>query len=246
MTRPSHVGADGGDGTKEKAPMNPDESNPKPKLEALRGLRLLAELDEPKAERAAVAVRRLAQTLVKHEPDEDLLDRIGEAAETLAGELEARPIRPRRSGFGERASKSDRLGYLAYGPIMGRLNPIAPPVRLDDAGGHLAGKVTFTESHEGLPGYVHGGVVAATFDELLGFTQAFSGTPGVTGMLSIRYRAPTPINRTLSLEGHYERKVGRTMHATRKLMDGSTVTAEAEGVFVALGDEKYKEMVRDG
>ena len=36
-------------------------------------------------------------------------------------------------------------------------------------------------AYEGPPGYVHGGWVALTFDEILGMTNIASGHPGMTG-----------------------------------------------------------------
>ena len=55
--------------------------------------------------------------------------------------------------------------------------------RLDIAGGCWS-EFTLGPVYEGPPGHVHGGLVAAMFDELLGFAQ-LSG--GFTGTLTIRY-----------------------------------------------------------
>ena len=44
--------------------------------------------------------------------------------------------------------------------------------------------VTFGSAYEGPPGCVHGGYVAAAFDEMLGFVQSLGGNPGMTARLT--------------------------------------------------------------
>ena len=61
----------------------------------------------------------------------------------------------------------------------------------------IKGTVTFGSAYEGPPGHVHGGYVAAAFDELLGMTQSLGGMPGMTGTLTVRYRRPTPLRTEL-------------------------------------------------
>ncbi len=56
----------------------------------------------------------------------------------------------------------------------------------------VIGHANFGVAYEGPPGYVHGGIIAAAFDEVLGMAQSLTGNPGMTGTLSIRYRRPDP------------------------------------------------------
>ena len=77
----------------------------------------------------------------------------------------------------------------------------------------VAGRVTFGSAYEGPPGCVHGGYVAAAFDELLGATQSLSGTQGMTAHLEVDYRRPTPLNTPLELEGWLDRREGRKIWA---------------------------------
>ena len=65
-----------------------------------------------------------------------------------------------------------------HSPFIGRANPLAPPIRLQEVDGHLEGQVRFGSAYEGPPGCVHGGYIAGAFDELLGATQSLSGSPG--------------------------------------------------------------------
>ena len=70
---------------------------------------------------------------------------------------------------------------------------------------------------------MHGGVVAAMFDEVLGMTQSLSGQPGMTGTLRIRYRRPTPLHRELRFEGTLDRVDGRKIFTTARCLDGDDV-----------------------
>ena len=95
----------------------------------------------------------------------------------------------------------------------------------------------FTAAYEGPPGYVHGGWVALTFDEILGMANIASGHPGMTGTLKIRYLRPTPLHTRVDLEGWTERVEGRRIVAMGRMLVDGEVTAEAEGLFVAISDD---------
>ena len=60
-------------------------------------------------------------------------------------------------------------------------------------GDRVTARSRFGSAYEGPPGCVHGGYVAAAFDELLGAAQSLSGTQGMTADLEVDYRTPTPL-----------------------------------------------------
>ena len=103
--------------------------------------------------------------------------------------------------------------------------------------------VRFGSAYEGPPGSVHGGVVAATFDEVLGMTQSLSGQPGMTGTLSVKYRRPTPLHRDLRFEGTLEGVDGRKIFTKGRCFDGDDLTAEADGLFVRVDFERIAAMM---
>src|SRR5258708_20546505 len=72
-------------------------------------------------------------------------------------------------------------------------NPFAPPIRFVIENNKVLGRGNFGATFEGSPGTVHGGFVAAAFDQLLFMAQSLSGIPAVTGTLTVRYRKPTPL-----------------------------------------------------
>lgn len=142
---------------------------------------------------------------------------------TFAAELSAEP-HPQRAG-----------GHFDYSPLIGRSNPLAPPVVMHaDADGTVHGRVTFGSAYEGPPGCVHGGMVAAAFDEVLGYAQIFSGRPGMTGKLEVFYRAPTPLHRELRFTARVERREGRKVFVQSQLHAGDQLCAEATGLFISM------------
>jgi len=145
------------------------------------------------------------------------------AVGTLTAELSAAP-HSQRAG-----------GHFDYSPLIGRSNPLAPPVIMHaDADGTVHGRVTFGSAYEGPPGCVHGGLVAAAFDEVLGYAQIFSGRPGMTGKLEVSYRAPTPLHRELRFTARVDRREGRKVFVQCQLRAGDQLCAEATGLFISM------------
>src|ERR1019366_9499238 len=86
--------------------------------------------------------------------------------------------------------------FFPTSPVMGIINPVAPPVRLQVVDGvdggyrEIRAEVNFGYAYEGPPPCVHGGVIAEAFDEGLGAANMVAGNPGLTGTLKGRCRKP--------------------------------------------------------
>ena len=135
--------------------------------------------------------------------------------------------------------------FFDHSPMIGRANPLAPPIALELSDNLVVGRVRFGSAYEGPPGCVHGGYVACAFDEILGAAQTFSGAPGMTGTLTIRYRKPTPLHADLRFEGRFDRKEGRKVFTSGQLYAGDLLTAEAEGIFVSIPAERFAQLRAD-
>jgi acyl-coenzyme A thioesterase PaaI-like protein len=99
--------------------------------------------------------------------------------------------------------------------------------------------VTFREAHQGGPGLVHGGIVGAALDEACGLLATWHRFPAVTARISIRYRRPVPINRTLLLSSRVLADRGRRTEIAAELRDGDELLAEAVGTFVHVPLEHF-------
>ena len=131
-----------------------------------------------------------------------------------------------------------RDSYGDLSPVRGRLNPVAPPLRVerveDGDGARIVAHATFSRAYEGPPHGVHGGIVAAMFDEVLGAVMGLAPPPGVTATLEVRYRHVTPIEEPLRFEAWLESDRGRRLTARATCHAGDTLTAEAHGLFVRV------------
>jgi acyl-coenzyme A thioesterase PaaI-like protein len=189
--------------------------------------------------RAGAALRRIINGIIMKHPEVAAMTACAERLEHIAATLETMADKPTRSSFGHRMKPEDVRDFLEFSPLIGHANPIAPPLEIWVENGRARGRVNFGRSFEGAPGVVHGGYVAAAFDELLGFVQGFAEQPGMTGTLTIIYRAPTPILTELTLDGTLEGTEGRKINTLGQIFAGDTLLAEARGVFITLTEDQY-------
>lgn len=140
-----------------------------------------------------------------------------------------------RHGGAARAPGDDSA-LFERSPLSGRGNPLAAPLHIRFDGTRTLAHATYGPAHEGPPGTVHGGHVVAAFDDVLGVAQAASGHAGMTGTLTVRLRAPTPLYTRIDYEAGVGGVDGRKITAWgRSTVDGQLV-AEAEGIFIAPRD----------
>ncbi|MCU1365772.1 MAG: hypothetical protein JWN39_1411 [Ilumatobacteraceae bacterium] len=154
-----------------------------------------------------------------------------QAAELLREQAHGRTYQ----GVAEASLSDGAQKFIDFSPFIGVLNPLAPPlsVRFEDDK-TVIGTCTYGAAYEGPPGCLHGGFIAAGFDEILGFAQAYSGRPGMTGNLNISYRSPTPLFREVTFVGRLDRVDGRKIFASATLSDGDRLCAQAEGLFISM------------
>lgn len=119
-------------------------------------------------------------------------------------------------------------------PVSGLMNPLAAPLVIETVGDKTYAHAVFGAAYEGPPGILHGGMVSAAFDELLGAAQMASGIAGMTAMLSVKMRRPTPLHTRIEYEAGLDRVDGRKIYASGKSMLDGHVLGEAEALFIAF------------
>lgn len=184
------------------------------------------------------AVRVLIERLMSRAIPVEALDEATATIEELSARLAAHEGRRALDGFGESAIAGTPTALFDHSPQVGQGNPLAPPIAMSVEGETVVGRVRFNGAYEGAPGCVHGGHVAAAFDEVLGMANAMNGVPGMTGTLTVRYVRPTPLYADLRFEGRVERIEGRKIFTVGRVFDGDEVTAEADAVFITVDFEK--------
>jgi len=72
--------------------------------------------------------------------------------------------------------------------------------------------------------------------------QSLTGNPGMTGTLSIRYRKPTPLLTDLIFDARVTKTEGRKIFTHCTVSADGVVTAEADGLFIAVGHKRFQQM----
>ncbi|MGE3620784.1 MAG: PaaI family thioesterase [Acidimicrobiia bacterium] len=184
--------------------------------------------------RLADALRRVLGSMVRTDAPLDEVRAAVAGVEAVAERLGRYSSASLFEGYSEAATSGDPYAFFDHSPVMGRANPLAPPLEMWVDGDVVRGRARFGPAYEGPPDSVHGGYVAAVFDELLGTAQSLSGSPGMTARLTVDYRSPTPLEVDLRLEGRLVGVDGRKISTKGRLYAGDVLCAEAEGLFVTV------------
>lgn len=204
------------------------------------------------ADELAGAVRTLISSTVLTEVDAvaaaRAIEHIEAAVEILGTE------RLSEDSFGVRFT-SDGVKRNWGNAVIGRRNPVAPPVVLNHDGAKAWSEFELGPAYEGPAGLVHGGIVAAILDQVLGSAAEHAGHPGMTGTLTIRYRQGTKLGQVRA-EAELDRVEGVKSIAKGRIVTSDGVTAEAEGIFIlprwareasaAAAAEKLRKSLSDG
>lgn len=194
--------------------------------------------------RLASAMRRVIALLITSDAPEDELGLAADRLEQYADHLATHPQKSKYEGHAESANAGSPVGFFDQSPVIGLANPIAPPLTLEAREtGRVQGSAIFGQAYEGPPGCVHGGWVAAAFDELLGFAHSVTGKPGMTGTLTIRYRKPTPLFTRLRFDAWIEKTEGRKVWTKGEVHAGDALTAEAEGLFITIDPSRFRSLL---
>jgi acyl-coenzyme A thioesterase PaaI-like protein len=217
-----------------------------PRAKLIRGLR--GDRPQPNVQQRrrgdlASHVRRLSAELMTTTAPAPAVEEASTLVQRAIELLRAQPHERPYDTFAESSLAGNARFFLDTSPLVGPLNPLAPPFTVAVEGDHVVAEGRFTAPYEGPPGYAHGGYVAAILDEVLGFAQSLTGNPGMTARLQVRYRSPTPLDRALRCVGLVERVSGRKISTRATLHAGDQLCAEAEGLFVSIDPARFEQMV---
>jgi acyl-coenzyme A thioesterase PaaI-like protein len=197
----------------------------------------------------ADAVRRLMDAVVLTTADAAELHDAIASVNALSSQLEGTDHARLRTGTPWPPVEQMGRGDRAHNPVAGPANPLSPPMTVEvDPDGSIHSEITMRPIHEGPPGGVHGGWVAALLDQLLGAANIAYGVGAMTAELTIRYRKPTPIGVPLTLRARTDSIEGRKVSTSGEIIAGGVVTAEAHGLFIRPNParlEQHKQIARD-
>jgi hypothetical protein len=208
-----------------------DQHEEEPDFEALAGV--------------AASLRQLISHVRKTKAPKELLAEVEGQARALAAKLapfdHPGPYAQRRlilsEEIGMDLDTEDPVEYFPYSPIIGPLNPIAPPVPFKLVERELHATHSFDAQYNGPPASVHGGVIALVFDELLGSLGAILGIGGFTGTLKVIYRSLTPLDQPIRMRSWVDREEGVKIFIKGQMFTTDSggderLCSEAEGIFI--------------
>jgi acyl-coenzyme A thioesterase PaaI-like protein len=195
---------------------------------------------------AAEAMRRLGHAIVGHDVDDTAFLLLTKTVEGLVADVEASPRRPRPTLNMSRdlfvvppPQGGVRGSHFTDCIVTGPANPMGVAAEVLRDGDDAVLRSTLGDAFEGAPGRAHGGMVAALFDEVMGFVLSITCTPAFTGRLTVTYRAPVPIGVPLEFRARLTGREGRKLLMAGEARDGDTILAEAEALFVAVDPERF-------
>jgi acyl-coenzyme A thioesterase PaaI-like protein len=117
-------------------------------------------------------------------------------------------------------------------------NPVGLRLRFEDDGQDEVRTTYRAPAHfEGYPGVVHGGIVTALLDEIVGRTPMIADPNHfmMTVKLEVKFRQPVPVETPLTITGRMCKRRGRLATAQAELrLPNGTLAAEAEAVLADL------------
>ncbi|MFG2960979.1 PaaI family thioesterase [Streptomyces sp. NPDC048291] len=178
-------------------------------------------------ERLVEATRSLVRAVAVTEVAAEEMERVTEALSSLTRTLEKRA--------GERCVPlpvAETVGVERV--VLDRYNPVYVPLEVSFSRGTAEATVVLDALREGPTDSVHGGVSALLMDNMLGIVVQSTGLLCVTGTLTLRYLARTPLQRPLRLRSEIAAHSGRKVTVRGWISHEEVRTVEAEAVFVEV------------
>lgn len=194
---------------------------------------------------AATALRRLGHAIVGHQVPDAVFDRVTEAIDQLLPTIEAGAPRSRpvddmkRRLFESPPPDGGSMDHFPDCVVSGQANPMGIAITVHREGRDAVATVNLGAAFEGAPQRAHGGIVASIFDDTMGFVLSMEQTPAFTGRLSVSYLAPTPLGVEITFRSRLRERNGRKLLIEGEALHGETRFAEAEGLFIAIPQERF-------
>ena len=199
----------------------------------------------------ADTLRDLVHTMVVSELDDATLARIGELTREASTLLEGAPQRTRAipdlATIEALRAQGKDPAFDAMGDraVAGPANPTSVLYQPRFEDGEAVARVKFGPGFEGAPGRVHGGMVAAVFDDILGAAMATVRSPGFTGRLTVHYRAPVPIDEWIEFRARAAEPDGRKLLVRGAARLGDRLLADCDALMILVKQEHFDTHAKD-
>ncbi len=182
--------------------------------------------------RLTKALRQIVDHNVKLNAPLETLSQLADQAEAIAAEMQPhssiRPIAAHNKRF-----RPDDVNWSApYSPVVGRCNPLSPPMQMVLREEKAIGTVTFGDAYEGPPNCVHGGMVALAWDHVMALANMLINARGPTAWLHVEYKKPTPLYKPLRFEAWIDKLEGKKIFIKGACYANDEIVTEASGLFI--------------
>jgi len=193
----------------------------------------------------AASIHELARLCTATDATADTLDAVREMADAAVEKLEKAGARSFEAAWKDGSYVRDPVRWTDRVWLVGGSNPSVPRLKLAMEDEVAVGAITFDETCVGAPGWAHGGMVAAAFDQTCGFALISKGLPIVTAKLTVDYVLPTPLNVAIRYSARETKRGDRTVHVDAKAhrIDGGgnqTLIGKAKALFVIVKPEVFE------
>jgi acyl-coenzyme A thioesterase PaaI-like protein len=197
------------------------------------------------ARRAAAAqLRVLTESFITHEVDDGVLDSITAQLKTLNETLAASPSRLRsfeeirRESEAEDVADGEEIGHFDLCFITGEASSMGLNALVHVDGDGLVAVTQIPRTFEGMPGYAHGGILMAIFDDLIGMTIGrLHRLSAPTVHVEVDFRRPVPLRRDVEFRTKLAAVDGRKHSVTAQATIDGELYAEAKGLLVVLASD---------
>jgi acyl-coenzyme A thioesterase PaaI-like protein len=189
-------------------------------------------IQEAELVRLTKALRQVIDYNVKLNAPLETLTQLADTAEAMAAQMQphssVRPIAAHNKHF-----RPDDVNWSApYSPVVGRCNPLAPPMQMVLREEKAIGTVTFGDAYEGPPNCVHGGMIALTWDHVMALANMLINARGPTAWLHVDYKKPTPLYTPLRFEAWIDKLEGKKIFIKGVCYARDEIVTEASGLFI--------------
>jgi acyl-coenzyme A thioesterase PaaI-like protein len=195
--------------------------------------------------RASTALRRLGHSIVSHDVEpaalHDLADEVERRLAVVeAGEPRHRSIESMKQHMFLEPGEGQRIGTFPDCVVSGEANPMGIGAQFFRRGNEAVAHIRLGPAFEGAPNRAHGGVIAAIFDDLMGFVLHVIATPAFTAELTVRYLAPAPLAVETEWRGWLRDRDDRKLYIEAEAAHGDKVFASASALFIAIDRQRLR------
>ena len=190
---------------------------------------------------AAELLRVLGVAFLSHDVDDDTMRRLAtsfrDATETLAtGSARVRSFAEiTREPEADEVPDGGALGHFDGCFVTGEASPVGLAASVRRSGAGLVAVARFSRSFEGMPGFAHGGILLAVFDDLIGLTIGrLLRISAPTVRVEVDFRKPVPLEHEVEFRTRLVSADGRKRVVAATATIGDTVHAEAQALLIVL------------